>query len=122
MGIADSSISQSNIFGQVTSSSNTITPEGASAETTAAGKLIDHLKYVADRSVEQAANRAQWLGIAANQGQNTDPKGLIQGNLVPPAALDRSKAFVKWDLPAITASPMSLPSIPDNLKVDLVKL
>lgn len=114
--------SQSNIFGITTTSSSTGTTEPVSAETTAAGKLIDHLKWIADNAIETAANRAEWLAITADQGQNTDPNGLVKRELTQPEALSRASVLSGWDLPAIASSPLTLPTIPDNLVVDFEKL
>jgi hypothetical protein len=115
-------VQQSNVFGVTTTSSSQANVEPANSETTAAGKLIAHLRFVADSAIDQAANRANWLGIAGNQGQNTDPKSMVKGELLKPNPLTRTGALSSWTLPAIAASPLNLPPVPDNLKVDWQKL
>lgn len=117
-----STIQQSNIFGETTTTSSSSITEPVSHETTAAGRLIDHLKFIADQSIEFAANRANWLAIAANAGQNTAAGSLVKGELLKPNALTRAGALSGWTLPAIAATPLNLPTIPDNLKVDFAKL
>jgi hypothetical protein len=115
-------VTQSNVFGQTTTTSATNFPEPSNNETTAAGKLIAHLKWIADKEILNAENKAAWLGIAANQGQNNNPNGMVQGTLLKPTALARSSALTGWTLPSLGASTLTLPPIPDNLKVDLAKL
>lgn len=113
-------ITQSNVFGSTTTTSTAGTVEPTSSESSAAGKLVDHLKYVADTQLTQAANRAAWLALAANQGQNTSEVSLVKGELLKPTPLTRALSLqAGWNIPAMVAAPLSLPALPDNLKLDL---
>lgn len=115
-------IEQSNIFEQTTTTSSTEAAEPSNLETTAAGKLIAHLKWIADEMIRSAGNRANWLALAANQGQNVDPGSFVKKEQVKPTALTRAGALAPWTLPAIAATPLQLPAIPDNLKIDFARL
>jgi hypothetical protein len=111
----------SNIFDQTTVTTSATNAEPVSAETTAAGKLIDHLKWVADTAVTQAGDRANWLGLAANAGQNVGQHSMVKGELVKPDPLDRSKIFQSsFNLPSLAT--LTVPTIPDGLKIDVSKI
>lgn len=118
--MADTNSTESNIFGTITSSGGVAISEPISNETTAAGKLIDHLKFVADQAISQAEDRTEWLARAANAGQNGSPASIVQHELNQPADLKRADALAAWTLPSLT--PLALPAIPDSLKVDFGKL
>lgn len=113
---------QSNIFGQTTTTSSSGNSEPSNTETTAAGKLIAHLKWVADSHMEHAANRANWLALAANQGQNNHQDSLVKGELLKPHALNRAGALASWTVPQIQAPELNLPSVPEELVVDFDRL
>lgn len=115
-------IQQSNIFGVTTTTSPSTLVEPVSAEPTFAGKLVDHIKFIADQALAQAANRINWLGVAANSGQNGDANSFVEKQWLKPDKLTRSGALVGWPLPAIAAAPLTLPALPDNLRVDFAKL
>jgi len=115
-------IKRSNIFGVESGADPAQTSEPTSSSTSPAGRLIDHLKWVADNQIATAGARADWLALAANQGQNTDPGSLVRGELTQPEALSRASVLAGWSLPSIAASPLTLPTIPDNLKVDWQKV
>lgn len=116
-------IQQSNIFGDTTTTSSSVPAEPASSATTIAGKVIDHLKFVADQAVNSAANRANWLAIAANAGQNAGPGSFVKNELTKPADLTRDKSLgVKLVLPDISAASLNLPALPDRLQVNADKI
>jgi hypothetical protein len=117
-------ISQSNIFGDTSQLNTPIPPQGSNTETTAAGKLIERLKYIADSHITRMIDRASWLGFAANQGQNTDSnKSLIKRELSQPLPLTRSEHLASWTVPGITSgSTLSLPPIPEDLKIEFGRL
>jgi hypothetical protein len=112
---------ESNIFGDTVISHGSATVE-TNNETTAAGKLIEHLKFIADSFLSQAEDSTNWLALAANQGQNTSPDSFVKKELVKPIALTRASALAGWTVPNLTSAGLTLPSLPENLKVDLNKL
>lgn len=120
--MTDSFNSRGNIFGNINSTTSVVPAETASSETTAAGKLIDHLKYTADAATIRATDASGWLQLAANAGQNGIPGGFVQRQYTEPDKLTRAGTFAAWDLPALSAPALELPTVPDDLKVDLDKL
>lgn len=111
---------ESNIFGE-TAGSSAVLPEPASSAKTDAGKLADHLKYVADAAVVQATNRADWLAIAALSGQNAGDQSMVRKTYTQPADIKSSDIVNGWKLPDLPAL-LTLPALPAGLDVDIDKI
>lgn len=111
---------ESNIFGDAIITSAGAFAEPSNTETTPAGKLIAHLKYVADSAVIQAGARADWLSLAAKSGQNQGSSSFVRREYVQPDAI-KSSAVSAWTLPAFPAL-VSLPALPTALTIDPLKL
>jgi hypothetical protein len=110
---------ESNIFAETTGSTSPLV-EPASAAKTDAGKLADHLKYVADAAVLQATNRADWLAIAALSGQNVGDASMVRKTHVQPPDV-KPTDLTTWkptDLPPL----LTLPALPLGLDVDIDKI
>lgn len=114
-------LTESNIFGEVVSGAPGFRAETASTESTAAGQLIDHLKYVADSAIAAAANRADWLALAANAGQNGGSTSFVGRQYVQPDKINSSAIVNGWVLP--TPPPLlALPSLPSALTLNTATL
>ncbi len=110
---------RSNIFGQLTSSGGTSDIPYSSNEATAAGKLIDKLKNIADNQIVKVASAVDWLGMAANSGQNASGmKSLVQYNNVKPDDITTANIFKNWTAPSMPSLP-SFPALPANLEINM---
>ena len=117
----NSTVLRTNIFGITTSGSKVNPPAFSTAETLAAGKLIDKLKWIADDAIANIAPTIDWLGSAANQGQNGTQNSMINKELVGPTRFDTSNIFKGWTAPAMPTLP-AFPTLPTDLKVDAAAL
>lgn len=118
--MTDSFKNRSNIFGEITSSSDptdiTYSDDPAASD---AVNLIGKLKAIADNQLSKMAAATEWLGIAANQGQNSTGKNTFVGyENVLPDPIDTSNIFKGWTAPTLPSLP-AFPALPADLKVDL---
>lgn len=111
-------ITRSNIFGDTSSTLLTNPPAFSTAETTAAGKLIDKMKWIADNQIDETIAATNWLGLASNAGQNTDFNGLVKKQYVPPTPLTSASVLAGWTAPAMPSLP-AFPTLPSDLKIDM---
>jgi hypothetical protein len=109
---------RTNIFGDLTTHSSIGTPGFSTLETTAAGKLIDKLKFIADEEINNVGAAVDWLGIAANAGQNESAEGLVKKQLVKPDKLTSANILSGWINPPMPTLP-TFPILPDNLRIDM---
>ena len=114
-------IQESNIFGATTISGSGFPTEIPSTDPTKSGKLIDHLRYIADATVAQAVDRSNWLGIAANSGQNVSSASFVQREYNQPTDISSAAIVSGWQLPQLPAL-LTLPSLPAQLQLDTGKL
>jgi hypothetical protein len=114
-------IKESNIFGAATTLGTSLPVEQPSTDPTSAGQLIDHLKFVADTAISQAGDRADWLALAANAGQNNGPQSLVTREYTMPSPILSSAIVNGWTLPKLPDL-LTLPNLPDALKIDAAKL
>lgn len=111
------SITGHNIFGATTSTGPSPDIPYSSSETTAAGKLIDKMKNIADNAINKVIATTDWLGTAADSGQRDDLNGLVRGTLLRPTRLSSSNILTGWTNPAMPTLP-AFPTLPPDLKLD----
>lgn len=112
---------ESNIFGDAIITSGGIGGEPSNNETTAAGKLIAHLKFVADDAIAQAENRADWLALAAKSGQNGSTASFARREYTQPDKILSSGIVNGWVLPKLPDL-LTLPNLPSALTIDPASL
>lgn len=111
-------ITRSNIFGDTSSTLVTNPPVFTTVETTAAGKLIDKLKWIAEQQIEETIAATNWLGLASNAGQNTNAEGFVKKQYVSPTPLTSANIISGWSNPAMPTLP-AFPTLPADLKIDM---
>ncbi len=111
---------RTNIFGNSTVAPTIDSVIPPSQETTAAGKLIDKLKGVADTNISRMGDAVKWSATAALQGQNTSPESLINRDLGKAPNRDANSIYIKTEnindwlptaFPAFPAMP-AMPAMP----------
>lgn len=111
-------ITRTNIFGGYSTTASASIPTFFTNETTAAGKLIDKLKWIADAQIAQVNAATEWLGLAANAGQNESSQSIVKKELQPPSPITSSNVLSNWVNPAMPALP-AFPTLPADLKIDM---
>lgn len=110
---------RTNIFGTTTSSAGSPATPFSTTETDPAAVLIDKIKWIAETHIDKLANSIEWLGMAANQGQN-DASGSWIGTVHKNPDSISASDLTAWDAPALPDLP-SFPDLPEDLKVDMEK-
>jgi hypothetical protein len=110
---------RTNIFGTTTSSVGSSPSPFSSNETDPAALLIEKIKWIAETYIDKLSNSIEWLGMAANQGQNDASGSFIGSTHTKPDDIDAS-SLTAWDIPALPDLP-SFPALPEDLKVDMEK-
>lgn len=109
---------RTNIFGNITSSAGAVTPPFSTTETNPAAKLIAKLQWLAETNIEKLVDAVDWLGLAANQGQNNKDNGLIVYQNEKPEALTSENILSGWTSPAMPSLP-AFPTLPSFLDIDI---
>lgn len=113
---------ESNLFGLATQSGGTDYPaEPASNSKTDAGILADHISYLVGKYAFQAGQSADWLSVAANAGQNGDPAGFALRQYTEPLPVVSASLVSNWQLGTPPAL-LTLPALPDGMKIDTAKI
>lgn len=111
---------RSNIFGLVSNSAGT-TGLGTfvTNETDPAAVLIDRIRFTADDNILKMDAAADWLAVAADAGQNGDPKGFVQHqNVKPDHFTSVNDILAQWTGPSLPSLP-GFPTLPKELDVDI---
>lgn len=111
-------ISGHNIFGTVSSSAPAPEIPYTTDATTAAGKLVDKIKNIADNAILKVASTTDWLSYAAEAGQNGGSESFVRNEWKPPAKLTSSNILTGWTAPAMPSLP-AFPTLPADLKIDM---
>lgn len=107
-----------NIFGATTSSAPAPEIPYTTDSTSAAGKLIDKIKNVADNAILKVATTTDWLSVAAQAGQNEGTDSIVRKTLLKPDKLTSSSILTGWTAPSVPALP-AFPTLPADLKIDM---
>lgn len=116
--MANPFVTRSNVFGTVPTVSAIATSPFTTVETDPAAVLIDKLKWIADGQIAESVNAANWLGFAANAGQNSGANSIVGKNYEEPKAVKSTDFLSGVKLPAMPA----LPAVSDDFKINFDKL
>lgn len=118
---------KTNIFGQTSATSATAVSIPTLSNDPDVGEVMVYLKALAEQNLAYMQSSADWMGIAANQGQNgVGIRSLVNHNITHPDPSNPttlSQASGRWK-PSTTYLPEipTLPAVPDSLKVNLSQI
>lgn len=115
---------KTNVFAQITANSAAPVTIPSLSDDPDIGEVMKYIKALAEQNLSYMQSSADWMGIAANQGQNgTGIRSLVNFNIEHPdpsnpLTLTRAAASWKPTVDTLPAIP-TLPSLPDAFKVNL---